>query len=148
MISQLVLVMAWCCQATSHCLTQCWPGACPTNGISIEFKIQWNYVMLSFINVHSTYHNKILHTSQQLHCRGVCRIPLWLVECILNQSTTYLVRIRISIQILLVGQAPYLCPYGITRPQWVKGHLHQRRPRCGAWVPHAGSAMNQFIGIV
>ena len=25
--STLVQVMAWCCQATSHCLNQCWPGS-------------------------------------------------------------------------------------------------------------------------
>ena len=34
------------------------------NDISIEFKIQWNYVMLLFI-AYSFDHNKIVHTSWQ-----------------------------------------------------------------------------------
>ena len=39
-------------------------SARPTNDISIEFEIQWNFVMLLFI-ICSTDHNEILHTSRQ-----------------------------------------------------------------------------------
>ena len=39
-------------------------GTRPTNDISIEFEIQWNFVMLLFIT-YSTDHNDILHTSPQ-----------------------------------------------------------------------------------
>ena len=36
------------------------PGARPTTAISIEFEIQWNFVMLLFIT-YSSDHNKMLH---------------------------------------------------------------------------------------
>ena len=55
----------------------------PTNDISIEFEIWPQFAMLWF-KVYSTDHNEILRTSQQLHCRDVCKISLWLVEYILN----------------------------------------------------------------
>ena len=48
--------------------------------------------------MYSTDHNEILH--------GVCKISLWLVEYVLNQSTAYFGRISNSIEIPLVGQAP------------------------------------------
>ena len=32
--STLVLAMAWCCQATSHCLSQCWPRSISPYGIT------------------------------------------------------------------------------------------------------------------
>ena len=54
----------------------------------------------------STDHSEILHTSRQLHYRGVCIILLWLVEYVLNQSTAYFGRISNSIEIPLVGRAP------------------------------------------
>ena len=44
--------------------------------------------------------------SRQLHCRDVCKILLWLVEYILNQSTANFGRISNSIEIALVGWAP------------------------------------------
>ena len=44
------------------------PGACPTNDISIEFEIGPKSAVLWF-KMYSTDHNKILHMSQQLHCR-------------------------------------------------------------------------------
>ena len=40
-------------------------GARPTNDISIEFEIQWNFVMLLFIIYAADYNNEILHTSRQ-----------------------------------------------------------------------------------
>ena len=39
-------------------------GARPTNGISIEFKIQWNFVMLLFIP-YLADRKEVLHTSRQ-----------------------------------------------------------------------------------
>ena len=85
----------------------CGPGARPTNDVSIEFKIQWNFVMVLFIT-YSADHNEILHTSRQIHCRDVCKIPLWLAEYILNQSTAYFGLISNSIEISLVGRAPVM----------------------------------------
>ena len=49
---------------------------------------------------------KILHTSRQLHCRDVCKIPMWSVEYILNQNTAYFGRISNSIEISSVGRVP------------------------------------------
>ena len=45
-------------------------------------------------------------TSRHLHCRDVCKISLWLVELILNQSTANFGRISNSIEISSVGRAP------------------------------------------
>ena len=55
-----------------------------------------------------TEHTEILHTSRQLHCRDLCKIPLWLVEYVLNQSSAKFDRISNSIEIPLVGRAPDL----------------------------------------
>ena len=54
----------------------------------------------------STHHNEILHTSRQLHCRDVCKIPLWSVKHILNYSASNFDPIWNSIEISLVGWAP------------------------------------------
>ena len=68
-------------------------GACPNNGISTEFEIQPKF------EIYSTDHNKILHTSQQLHCRDLCKISLWSIKHILNQSTPNFDQISKSIKI-------------------------------------------------
>ena len=39
----------------------------PTHDISIEFEIQWNFVMLLFIT-HSADHKKKLHTCAEFGC--------------------------------------------------------------------------------
>ena len=58
-------------------------GARPTNGISIEFEIRPNFVVLQF-KKYTTDHNEIVHTSRQCNCRDVCKISLWSVEYISN----------------------------------------------------------------
>ena len=55
------------------------PGARPTNDISIEFQIRPKFRVLWF-KIYLNDHNKILHTSRQLHCRDVRKISLWSVE--------------------------------------------------------------------
>ena len=40
------------------------PGGCPAIDISIEFEIQWKFVMLLFIT-NSADHIEVLHTSRQ-----------------------------------------------------------------------------------
>ena len=81
------------------------PGARPTNDISIEFEIRPKFAGLWF-KIYSTDHNEILHTSQQLRCRDVCKISLWSVTYILNWSTPNFDWISNSIEISLVGRAP------------------------------------------
>ena len=51
-------------------------------------------------------HNEILHMPRQSHCRDMCKVSLWSVEYILNQSTANFGRISNSIEISLVGRAP------------------------------------------
>ena len=65
-------------------------GARPTNSISIEFKIQWQFTVLWF-KMCSADHNNILHVSQQCHCLNVCKILLWLAECVMNKSILSLI---------------------------------------------------------
>ena len=44
--STLVQVMAWCCQATSHYLSQCWPRSMSPNGITRpQWFNQWNQTL-------------------------------------------------------------------------------------------------------
>ena len=78
-----------------------------TNGISIKFQIRPNFAVLWFKTC-STDRNEILHTSQKLHCHVACAISLWSAKYILNQSTAKFGRISNSIEISLVGRAPYL----------------------------------------
>ena len=83
------------------------PGARPTNHISIEFQIRAKFGGLLFkiyLNIYD--HNEMLRTSWQLHCHGMCKISLWLVEYILYQSTPNFGRISNSIEIPLVGRVP------------------------------------------
>ena len=82
-----------------------WPGARPTNGISIEFKIPSNFVVPWFKSF-PTDHNEILHTPGQCYCRDVCTIMLWSVESVMNKSISKFHWISNSIEISLVGQAP------------------------------------------
>ena len=54
-----------------------WPGARPTNDISIEFEIRPKYAVLWF-EMYSTNHTEILHMPRQ------CKISWWSAQCILN----------------------------------------------------------------
>ena len=51
--STLVQVMAWCRQATSHYLSQCWPRSMSPNGVT---RLQWvnGHIWLSGITVNRT----------------------------------------------------------------------------------------------
>ena len=54
--STLVQVMAWCHQATSHCLSQCWPKSMSPNGVT---RPQWVKKMGSLRHPWWYYFNKI-----------------------------------------------------------------------------------------
>ena len=106
---QFTIVIGVTCSVPSRYLNQWWPsslveicvpasvliihyvwlrhgtGTRPTNDISIEFEIQWKFVLLLFVT-YSADHNQIMHTSRQCNCRDVCKISLWSLEHILNQS--------------------------------------------------------------
>ena len=82
-----------------------WPGARPTNDISIEFEIRPKYAVLWF-KMYSADHNGILHTSRQCNCRDVCKISLWSAEYVMNKTITKFHWISNSIETSLVGRAP------------------------------------------
>ena len=52
--STLVQVMAWCCQATSHYLSQCWPRSMSQNGVTRPQWVKWLWALcldeLTYIN--------------------------------------------------------------------------------------------------
>ena len=65
--------------------------------------------MLSFMKDHSTCNSQgqlQIMLKGQLHCHDVCKILLWSVEYILNQSTANFGQISNLIEIVLVGRAP------------------------------------------
>ena len=87
--------------------TQCWPGACPTDGIYIGFGFRSGFGALWF-GVCSADRWAVLHTSRPLHCRGVCEISLWSVGYVLGRSASDFGRVSGLVRVSLVGQAPEL----------------------------------------
>ena len=58
--STLVQVMAWCCQATSHYLSQCWPRSLSPYGITRPQWVKstkWRYIFLALTNRNDGYCN-------------------------------------------------------------------------------------------
>ena len=66
----------------------------PNDNISIKFETQWNFLVLLLI-IYLTGHNAILHTPWQLYCRYMCKIMMWSVEHILNETPEFFVKFRI-----------------------------------------------------
>ena len=97
-------------------------GGRPTNDISIAIEIQWKFLMLLFIT-YSADHNEIVHKSQQRNCPNVCKISLWLVGHVLNQSTP-----NYSIEIPLVGRTPGYISYSFL--VWYIGAWTKWTPWC------------------
>ena len=87
--------------------TQCWPGACPTDGIYIGFGFRSGFGVLWF-GVCSADRGAVLHTSRPLHCRGVCEISLWLVGYVLSRGMSDFGRAPGLVRVSLVGRAPEL----------------------------------------
>ena len=60
--STLVQVMAWCRQATSHYLSQCWPRFMSPYGVTRPQLTQWALgKCLTFIKIWIIFHDKVLH---------------------------------------------------------------------------------------
>ena len=61
--STLVQVMAWCCQATSHYLSQCWPRSLLPYGVTrpqwINAKEVWLHKHWNYISFTSSHQNKL-----------------------------------------------------------------------------------------
>ena len=82
-----------------------WPGDHPTDGIWIEFEIRSKLGVL-WCKICSNDHNRILHMSQQCYHHDTCKISLWMVEHIWNQSIANCHWISNSIKMSLVGRTP------------------------------------------
>ena len=73
--STLVQVLAWCCQATSYCLSQCWPRSLSPYGVT---RPQW---------INTSYWNYKVHRQQKLceqwqtwlNILYVAPRPLWFI---------------------------------------------------------------------
>ena len=65
--STLVQVMAWCHQATSHHLSQCWPRSMSPYGISRPQRVTYYICIIIYHCWHMSYHqtSSISHTKSQ-----------------------------------------------------------------------------------
>ena len=61
--STLVQVMAWCCQATSHYLSQCWPRSMLPNGVT---RPQW----VKILTLSYSWMMRRIHSSDKIHYHG------------------------------------------------------------------------------
>ena len=122
--STLVQVMAWCHQATSHYLNQCWPISLPPYGVTGP---QWVNSLAS-----GRYGNKFKSVifklvTQNSSLGTCCSIALRCMPQNLTNEKSAVVQV---IDCCLMAPSPYLSqcwprsmsPYGITRPQWVDIH--------------------------
>ena len=73
--STLVQVMAWCCQATSNYLSQCWPRCLSPYGVT---RPQW--VNLSCADIILTKHKMYLHLA------SICITKTWQVWVMHSQK--------------------------------------------------------------
>ena len=69
--STLVQVMAWCRQATSHYLSQCWPRSLSPYGV---IRPQW--VKQSSTTLHIVVKNNLAHV-QQIEADQQCQKGVW-----------------------------------------------------------------------
>ena len=98
--STLVQVMAWCCQVTSHILSQCWPRCMSPNGVTrpqwLKFRIGSNcqLIISNFIEFTLLKTSKLLLPQMVVH--GVINFcQHWFTElqvmvCCLAVSSHYL----------------------------------------------------------
>ena len=131
--SILVQVMAWCHQATSHYLSQCWPRVwlvaeyatsyyMKFNNFLAPGKFEWNfrYLILQIISVIDGW-----GISNELALRWM---SLDLAD---DQSTLVQVMAwcrQATSHYLSQCWPRSLSPYGVTRPQWVKSCWLQHMP--------------------
>ena len=62
--STLVQVMAWCHQATSHYLTQCWPRFLPPYGVTRPQWVKW--VIMAPTSTRDLFHWCLMHHNSNL----------------------------------------------------------------------------------
>ena len=96
--STLVQVMAWCCQATSHYLSQCWPRFCFFYKFYLAHSDKrYNFIHSAHFHIYS---NNIIHIYQHQH------LHLWLPTC---YTFLYLCIVKHGSHSQLSLSVPYLC---------------------------------------
>ena len=88
--STLVQVMAWCRQATSHYLIQCWPRSLSPNGVT---RPQWVKVTMKKIFGHHGYKNQLLtlriFPANYQYANIVPYLPMPSPSTVLNELTQW-----------------------------------------------------------
>ena len=77
--STLVLVMAWCRQATCHYLIQCWPSSMSPYGVTRPQRVK-RLVYESFAkceSLHGIYIETYRLSKMSWHLFGMCKTVLW-----------------------------------------------------------------------
>ena len=69
--STLLQVMAWCRQATSHYLSQCWPWSVSPNGVT---RPQWVNIWHGFSNMASAVASIVCSSPIYCHSDNRCRL--------------------------------------------------------------------------
>ena len=109
--STLVQVMAWCRQATSHYLSQCWPRSMSPNGVT---RLQWVKCNLQ-TDVMDWVHEHFFYSLLSL---------MWMPYNIFDDKST-LVQAMAWCHHATVNHYLSQCwrrslwPYGITRAEWI-----------------------------
>ena len=94
--STLVQVMAWCHQATSHYLSQCWPSSMSPYGITRPQWVKWNNLFwrsIHYVNSLLTLEKIFLDICQAIS-NAIRRMPQDFSEDKLSLSTLVQVMVR------------------------------------------------------
>ena len=134
--SALVQVLAWCCQATSHYLSQCWPRYTPPYGIprpqwvnssppSAVYMRQWTGPSLVQIMACRLFSAKPLPESMLVYCQ----LDPWEQVSVKFESEFYPFHSRKCIWKCLPKMAAIL-----SRGRWVKGCLPPVMGKAVTWL--------------
>ena len=105
--STLVQVMAWCRQATSHYLSQCWPRSMSPNGVT---RPQW----VNWLNMTVTHHSFIANSatrnvsSSKLTTLSLMKFICFTPAFISGASHPLVIRLPVLVSVLVKGVLTYL----------------------------------------
>ena len=107
--STLVQVMAWCCQATSHYLSQCWPRSMSPNGVT---RPQWVNTLRPRQNGHH-FADNMPYRYRKYHCgdKTVLRSSYLHSGISYTSKTTSLYWIRAQAAFLIFFSIAIFSPY-------------------------------------
>ena len=145
--STLVQVMAWCHQATSHYLSQCWPRSMSPNGVA---RPQWVSSLASGI-CGSNFNSVISMHMLQINFMSVPyeTAHRWMPQDTFDDKSS-LVQVmawchQASRHYVSQCWLRFMLPYGIIRPQWVNTlRLRQNGRHFAAKFSNAFSWMKTY----